>query len=125
MKAKIVFAVTLLLMIVSVHGFAQSKPKMTDEQKKEMMDRYQAYKEKLNLTDEQASEVQKINTEYFEALSDLKNSDASRMEKFRKFRDANSTKDSKMEKVLSKEQYKMYKEFQSEIKKELKQNRRK
>lgn len=125
MRTKIMFAATLLLLIVSVKGFAQSKPKMTEEQKKEMLARFETYREKLNLTEEQKPEVEKINTEYFEALADLKKSDASRMEKLRKFRSAKSTKDSKMEKVLSKEQYRMYTEFQAEMRKEWKENRRK
>jgi hypothetical protein len=125
MKTKIVFAVALLLMMVSVNGFSQSKPKMTEEQKKEMLAHFEAYKEKLNLTEEQAPEVQKINAEYFEALADLKKSDATRMEKFRKFRDAKSDRDSKMKKVLSKEQYKMYTDSQADMREELKENRKK
>ena len=125
MKTKIVFAVALLLMMVSVNGFTQSKTKMTEEQKKEMMAHFEAYKKKLNLTEEQAPEVQKINSEYFEAMADLKKSDATRMEKLRKFRDAKSTRDTKMKKVLSKEQYKMYTEFQAEMREEMKENRRK
>lgn len=125
MKTKVVFAATLLLMMVSVNGFTQSKPKMTEEQKKEMLAHFEAYKEKLNLTEEQAPEVQKINSEYFEVLADLKKSDATRMEKLRTFRDAKSTRDAKMKKVLSKEQYKMYTEFQAEMREELKENRRK
>lgn len=125
MKTKIVYAVTLLLVMVSVNGFTQSKPKMTEEQKKEMLARFETYKEKLNLTEDQAPEIQKINSEYFEAMADLKKSDATRMEKLRKFRDSKSTRDSKMEKVLSKEQYKMYTDFQAEMRKELKENRNK
>jgi hypothetical protein len=125
MKTKIVFAVALLLMMVSVNGFTQSKPKMTEEQKKEMLAHFEAYKKKLNLTEEQAPEVQKINAEYFEALADLKKSDATKMEKLRKFRDSKSARDSKMKKVLSKEQYKMYTDFQAEMREELKENRKK
>lgn len=124
MKTKIAFAAVLLLMMVSLNGFSQSKPKMTEEQKKEMIAHYEAYKEKLNLTEEQTPEVQKINTEYFEALANLKKSDASRMEKFRKYRDLKSARDSKMKNVLSKEQYIIYTEFQAEMREEWKENRR-
>jgi hypothetical protein len=90
-----------------------------------MLARFEAYKEKLNLTEEQAPEVQKINAEYFEVLADLKKSDASKMDKLRTFRDAKSTRDAKMKNVLSKEQYKMYTEFQAEMREEMKENRRK
>lgn len=125
MKTKIVFAAALLLMMVSVSGFSQSKTKMTEEQKKEMLACFETYKEKLNLTEEQQPEVQKINSAYFETLADLKKSDASKLDKLRTFRDAKSTRDAKMKKVLSKEQYQMYLDFQAEMKEELKENRRK
>ncbi|MGV8139088.1 MAG: hypothetical protein AB2L20_28145 [Mangrovibacterium sp.] len=115
---KIAFAATLLLMIVSLSGFTQSKPKMTEEQKKEIIVRFEEYKEKLNLTEEQQPEVQKINSEYFEALAGLRESNASRMNKFRTFRDLKSARDSKMKKVLTKEQYKIYTNFQAEIREE-------
>lgn len=125
MKTKIVLAVICLHMIVSVNGFTQTRQKMTEEQKKEMLARFETYKKELNLTEGQALEVQKINSEYFEAMADLKESDATRMEKFRKFRESKMTRDSKMKKVLNKEQYKMYKDFQAEMREELKENRKK
>jgi hypothetical protein len=111
-------------MFVTVNGFAQKKAKMTEEQKKEMMARFEAYKEKLNLTEEQQPEVQKINTEYFESLAGLRESNASRMNKLLTFRDLKSARDSKMKKVLTKEQYKIFTDFQAETREEFMQNRR-
>lgn len=123
MKTKMIFTVAILLMFVTVNGSAQKKAKMTEEQKKEMMARFEAYKEKLNLTEEQQPEVQKINTEYFESLAGLRESNVSRMNKLRTFRDLKSTRDSKMKKVLTKEQYKIFTDFQAEMREEFIQNR--
>ncbi len=123
MKTKMVFAVAILLMFVTVNAFAQKRTKMTEEQKKEMVARYETYKEKLNLTEEQQPEVQKITTEYFEGLAGLYELNASRINKLRTYRDLASTRDSKMKKVLTKEQYKTYTEFQAEMREEFKKNR--
>ena len=123
MKTKMIFTVAILLMFVTVNGFAQKKAKMTEEQKKEMMARFEAYKEKLNLTEEQQPEVQDINANYFEALAGLRDSNASRLDKFRTYRNLKSEKDKKMRQVLTKEQFKVYTEFQEEMKEEFMQNR--
>ncbi len=123
MKIRIVLTTMLLLIIVSVNSYAQSKAKMTDEQKKEMMDRYDAYKEKLNLTEEQQPEFQKINTEYFVNLAELRESNSPRSVKFQKFRDLTTQKNLKMEKLLTKDQYNIYTEFQKEMRNELIKNR--
>ena len=118
------FAVVILLMFVTVNGFAQKRTKLTEEQKKEMMARFEAYKEKLNLTEEQEPKVQNINANYFEALAGLRDSNASRLDKFKTYRNLKSEKDKKMKQVLTKEQLKVYTEFQQEMKEEFMQNRK-
>jgi len=114
MKRMIAFAVLMLLGVLAVDGFAQSK--MTDQQKQEMKARYEAYKAKLNLTGEQALQVEKINSDYFGALSELRESSESRMSKFKEFRDLRVKKDKKMKDVLAPEQYKLYTDYQAEMK---------
>jgi len=123
MKRMIAFAVLMLLVVLSVDGFAQSK--MTDQQKQEMKARYEAYKAKLNLTGEQALQVEKINSDYFGALSELRESSESRMSKFKEFRDLRVKKDKKMKDVLAPEQYKLYTDYQAEMKDEFMKNRKK
>ncbi len=123
MKRMIAFAVLMLLVVLSVDGFAQSK--MTDQQKQEMKARYEAYKAKLNLTGEQAPQVEKINSDYFGALSELRESSESRMSKFKKFRDLKSKKDKKMKNILTPGQYKVYTDYQEEMKDEFMKNRKK
>lgn len=125
MKSRIVWTAMLLSIITAVNGFAQSKSKMTEEQKMEMIARYEAYKEKLNLTEEQLPEVQKINTDFFEHMADIRGANVSKREKFQKFRELKSQKDSKMKKLLTKEQYKLYVDYQEELKKNFIVNNRK
>ncbi|MCG6191179.1 hypothetical protein [Maribellus maritimus] len=122
MKKKIAFTTLLLLVTLSMNLFAQSK--LTEQQKEEAKARYEAYKEKLNLTAEQEPKVQEINTKYFEALAELKNSNKSRLDKLKTFRNLKTDKNKKMKQVLTKEQYKIYIDFQEEIKEDFLKNRR-
>ena len=117
-----------LLMIVSIviggYGSAYSQTKMTEAEKEEAIARHKAYTERLNLTEEQKPIVEKINMTFFEALSKLKNSNGSRMEKYRTFKDVSSTRDKEMKKVLTKEQFAIYKENQQEQRDNFKERRR-
>jgi hypothetical protein len=122
MKRTIFYAALLLLVTLSVDAVAQSR--MTEQQKQEAKARYEAYKTKLNLTEEQEPKVQDINANYFEALAGLRDSNASKLDKFRKYRDSKSEKDKKMKQVLTKDQFTIYTEFQKEMKEEFMQNRK-
>jgi len=122
MKTIIRIGVSLVLTIILSAGvYAQNK--MTDEQKKEAKARYEQYKQKLNLNDDQSKKVDAINTTYFEGIAELKKSDASKLSKYRKFKTLSADRDKKMKVVLTKEQYKIYKEQQEERKEEFKQRR--
>lgn len=111
----------VLTAILSAGAFAQNK--MTDEQKQEAKARYEQYKQKLNLTDEQSKKVDAINATYFEGIAELKKSNASKLSKYRKFKTLNADRDKKMKEVLTKEQFKIYKQQQEERKEEFKQRR--
>jgi Ni/Co efflux regulator RcnB len=106
--------------ILSAGVVAQS---MSDEQKNEAKARYQAYKEKLHLNEDQSKKVDAINTTYFEGISELKKSNASKLSKYKKFKSLNAERDKSMKEVLTKEQYKIYKEQQEERKEEFKHRR--
>lgn len=129
LKNKIVWSLknlTALLVMVTLMTLAQNvwaQSGMTEEQKKEAKARYEAYKEKLNLSDEQAVKVDAINKAYFEELAKLKNSDDRKMAKYRKLKDLKSDRDKKMKEVLNEDQYKLYKEFQEEMEKEIKERK--
>ena len=113
--------VLVLITLLAAHVSAQSK--MTEEQKKEAKAKYQAYKEKLNLTEDQSKKVDAINAPWLEGIAALKNSDASKMAKYKKLKSLNTERNKKMKEVLTKDQFKIYKQQQSEMKEEFKQRR--
>ena len=115
----------ILSIVIAASGSTFGQNRMTQEEKEEAKERYKAYTERLNLNEEQKPKVEEINMTYFNALSKLKNSDGSRMEKYRMFKDANSTRDKEMKKVLTKEQYAIYKENQQEQRDNFRERRRK
>jgi hypothetical protein len=122
MKQIFKLIMTLVLFTLgTINATAQSK--LTEEQKTEAKAKYQEYKEKLNLTEEQSKKVDAINTTWFEGIAELKRSDASKMAKYKKYKSLKSERDSKMKEVLTKEQFKMYKQQQEEMKDEYKQRR--
>jgi hypothetical protein len=123
MKSRLILAMVVVL--VSVWGSVYAQQRMTDQQKQEAKAKRDAFKEKLNLTEEQKPKFEEINRNQAEALSALKNSDASRLEKFRKYRDLKSEKDKKMKELLTKEQFKIYEDYQEELKDDFMNNRRK
>lgn len=122
MKTIIRIGVSLVLTTIFSAGvLAQSK--MTEEQMKKAKARYEQYKQKLNLTNDQSKKVDAINTTYFEGIAELKKNDASKLSKYRRFKSLSSDRDKKMKEVLTKEQYKIYKQQQEERKEEFKQRR--
>ena len=104
---------------------AQSQTsRMTEEEKEEAKARYEAYQEKLNLTEAQSAEVEEINLTFFEELSELKKSNEARFAKYKKLKSLGKERDKEMEAVLDDSQYKIYQEYQAEIRDEFKQNRK-
>ncbi|OQP56501.1 hypothetical protein [Niastella populi] len=120
---KIICTTVMLVLVTLVANQASAQSKMTEEQKKEARAKYQAYKEKLNLNEEQSKQVDAINTTWFEGLAEIKNSGAGKMAKYKKFKSLNAERDKKMKEVLTKEQFKIYKEQQKEMKDEFKERR--
>jgi Spy/CpxP family protein refolding chaperone len=115
-------AVLLLLTTITVNN-ASAQSKMTDEQKKEAKARYQEYKEKLNLTDDQSKKVDAINSTWFEGITALKNAEGPKLAKYKKLKSLNADRDKQMKAVLTKEQFKIYKQQQEERKEAFKQRR--
>jgi len=113
----------LLLLGAAVTGFTQSK--LTEEQKKEFKEKQAAYKAKLNLTEDQSAKMDSINMEYFEGLAALKESSGSKLSKLKKFKSLSSDRDAKVKKILTEEQYKLFKQQQKEMKEDFKENRSK
>lgn len=117
---------TLIACMFLLSGMGlMAQTKMTDEQRKETLARFEEFKVKLNLTDEQGTKVKVINSEFFTGLSALKSSGDSKMAKYKKFSALRSKRDTQMKETLNDDQYKEYKKFQAEMKEEFKDNRRK
>lgn len=112
-----------ILLTAAISGFSQSK--LTEAQKKEWKAKQEAYKAKLNLTEDQATKMEEINMAYLESLSELKQSGGSRLSKLKKFKSLSNERDNKVKKILTEEQYKLYKEHQKEMKEDFKEQRSK
>lgn len=94
-------------------------------QKQEALEKYQANRAKLNLTEEQEQKVNTIDSVYLVSLEGLRKEGGSKLSKLRKFKDMTATKDKQMKAVLDKEQYKTYTAQQKEMKEAVKNKRRK
>ncbi|SEO78203.1 hypothetical protein [Niastella yeongjuensis] len=121
MKRIIKITAMLVLVILATNVSAQSK--MSEEQKTEAKAKYQELKQKLNLSEDQSKKVDAINTTWFEGVTELKKSNEPKMVKRNKLKSLNDTRNRQMKDVLTKEQFKIYKEQQKEMKEEFKQRR--
>ena len=112
----------LTVMAAYISTFGQGR--MTQEEKDEAIARYREYIEELNLTVEQKPRVEEINKTYFEGLSNLRNSNGSRMEKYRTFRQLSTERDKELKGVFTDEQYAIYKARQKEQRENFRERRR-
>lgn len=112
--------VCMLMISASVY----SQARISEEERTEAMDRYQTYLDKLDLTEEQKPIVEEINREYFQGLGSLRNTNGSRLEKYKTFNRLSSTRDRKMKEILTKEQFAIYKENQEEQRENFRERRR-
>lgn len=113
------------LFLLAVCSFAQSgKSRLSEDEKKELLAKMEDYRAKLNLSEEQEKKVEQINETFFKDLSALKQSEESKLARYRKFKSAKSKKDKQMKEVLNAEQYKTYQQMQTDMKKEIKQKRK-
>ena len=113
----------ILAGMVCINHHLAAQQRLTEEEKQEAIERYMAFQEELNLTDEQKPLVEEINQTYFRGISQMRNSEASRLEKYRTFKDLSATRDRQMKQVLDKEQYKLFKQFQEETRANIRERR--
>lgn len=116
---------TLLILLLGIAVAGSSQSKFTEEQKKEFKEKQEAYKAKLNLTEDQAAKMEAINMTYLEGLSALKESSGSKLSKYKKFKSLNNERDAQAKKILTEDQYKIFKEQQKEMKEDFKEHRSK
>lgn len=110
------------MMILTTCSYAQSK--MTEKEKEEAIARYRTYVERLDLTEEQKPKVEEINMRFFTGISNMRKSNMSKLEKYRTFKSLSAARDSEMKKVLTNEQYSIYKENQEEQRENFRKQRR-
>jgi Spy/CpxP family protein refolding chaperone len=122
MKTAFPFLLLVIILLIPASTFAQGQ--LSEGQKKETLERYKSNMALLNLTEDQKPEVQAIEKEFFDAVSSLRNSDGSKMEKYRRFKTINKNRDKQMKEVLTKEQYRVFKDNQEQTKKNLRQRRK-
>jgi len=120
---KIINIAVLMVVFALAANKTMAQAKITDENIKDAKAKYQANKEKLNLTPEQSQKVDAINAAWFEGITELKSSNASKMTKYRKYKSLKSTRDQKMKETLTKDQYKTFQQQQKEMKDEFKERR--
>lgn len=120
---KKVFIGILLIFSCALTTKAQTTRQLSEEQKKELKAKMEAYKAELNLSEEQQPKFEEINLQFAEDLSELKNADGSKLSKYKKFKKLTDERNKKMKELLTDEQYKIYKSHQDEVKKELKSKR--
>ena len=77
-------------------------------------------KTNLKLTAEQEKPAQEINLKYANKTEELRNSDESRKEKFKKLKGYNEEKDQELKKLFTEEQFKLYLTKKEEVKEEFK-----
>ena len=78
--------------------------------------RYEEYLKQLNLTAEQTPKVRSIDSTFKAQVKPLKNSSESKLSKYQKLKSYRNERDKQMKAVLTKEQFKTYKELQKEMK---------
>lgn len=121
MKKLIIASVVLILGLATEVSHAQSR--ITPEQAKQMKAHFQEFSSKLNLSDSQSVQVRAIDSAYLKGLSDLRNQSGSRLSKLREFKRLSATKDKKMKKVLSEQQYSTYLELKAQSRENFRNNR--
>jgi hypothetical protein len=121
MKKITLIGAFMALMMLGNRSMAQSR--LTPEQMKEMKEKFNEFKTKMNLTDDQAPKVKAIDSAYFEGIAGLKDAGGSRLSKFRKYKTLSADRDKQMKEVLNKDQFAQYQKFKTEMKDEFKANR--
>ena len=85
----------------------------------------EAYAAALQLSETQKPKFEEITKKYAEQMIALKESDGSRMSKYKKLQSIHENKNAEMKSLLSKDQYKVYLEKQEERLKKMKERRKK
>lgn len=113
---KLLFTAALLTGLITA-GFAQQGPQKEQKSPEERARRMtEALEKKLNLTADQKSKVYEINLDRAKKMEAMRRENEKKMaEKMEKRRDLTEESDKKLEKVLTADQLKSYREMQSNM----------
>lgn len=115
---QIIFISTLLIFL-STKMFAQdAKTKLTPEERARFQTGWM--KENLNLDESQLTQVESLNLKFAQKMEEVKNIQG-RLGKVREAKSNMDEKDKQLKKILTKDQFKIYKEKQEELREKLKQ----
>lgn len=126
MKMKNLIAGIILMISFSFGASAQTvRPKLSEDQKKELKAKMEAYKAELKLTAEQQPKFEELNLQFAEALAKLKEDNGSKISKYRKLKAATGERNKQVKAILTDEQYKIFEAHRDELKEELQSRRKK
>lgn len=123
-KVKQLLVFSFLMALCSISHEIMAQDRFTEQEKQEAINRFNEFQEELNLSNQQKPVVKEINKKYFEKLSHLKNDNTSKFKKFRAYKKLKSHRNKEMKNILTKDQYKIFKEFIKENKQIAKQKRK-
>jgi hypothetical protein len=118
------FPFFLLISMLFLFKTASAQNQLSEDQKNETMERYKANMAALNLTEEQKPKVEVIERTFFDAVGSLRNSGSSKMQKYQTFKTISKNRDKQMKEVLTKDQYRIFKDNQEAAKRNLRQRRK-
>lgn len=111
----------LILLGMLFIGFLSYGQQMTDEEKAafkaEIKEKFQA----LNLSEEQKSKFEQIQTKYFDKMMEIQDSDKGRISKMKSLKAMQETKNEEVKAIMDKDQYKKYLEIQKEVREKMKE----
>jgi hypothetical protein len=120
---KSICRIAIIALFTHLANVTVAQSKLNEKQKQELKAKFESYKTKLNLTEDQQQKVGEVNTVYFEGLAEIRASGNSRLSKLKTFRNLSEKKDKQMKQILDKNQYEIYKNMQTEMKQEFKNKR--
>lgn len=116
---KLFLAIGLFVLTAAITHAQDGKKKTSEERALNLSNKM---KTELSLSDSQYTKVHAINLKYAEKNNEIMTSGEGRLEMFRALKVSNEAKNKELKAVLTKEQFKKYKEMQKEHKAEAKEN---
>ena len=118
-KSTMVTFAAAFLFTAAANAQVQEEKKLSDDQKKEIVQNVKANIEKLALTDEQKAPFKEISKRYADKLKGVKDSDDSKIGKLKAVKTLREAKNAEMKTLLTEAQYKTYLEIQDERKQKM------